>query len=66
MAFAEGFVPFIERRGNVTCVGGYCGNGVAMSNYLGRKAALWVLGDPEGETAFARQNCRPWLAASLP
>lgn len=66
VAFAEGFVPFIERRGNVTCVGGYCGNGVAMSNYLGRKAALRILADPEGETAFARRDSRSLLAASLP
>ena len=31
---------------------GYCGSGVAMSGFFGHKAALKILGDPEGETAF--------------
>ena len=31
---------------------GYCGSGVAMSSWLGHKAALKLLGDPAGATAF--------------
>lgn len=31
---------------------GYTGSGVAMSGYLGHKAALQILGKTEGETAF--------------
>jgi glycine/D-amino acid oxidase-like deaminating enzyme len=32
---------------------GYCGSGVVMSTWLGRKAALRLLGHPEGTSAFA-------------
>ncbi len=32
---------------------GYCGSGVVMSTWLGRKAALSVLGSLEGRSAFA-------------
>ena len=41
---------------------GYCGNGVALSPWLGRKVALRALGDPQGETAFAktRLESRPY------
>jgi len=32
---------------------GYCGSGVVMSTWLGRKTALRILGDKEGNSAFA-------------
>jgi hypothetical protein len=32
---------------------GYCGTGVLRSTYFGRKIALNILGDAEGNTAFA-------------
>ncbi|MCX7383504.1 MAG: FAD-binding oxidoreductase [Alphaproteobacteria bacterium] len=32
---------------------GYCGSGVVMSTWLGRKAAQRLLGQPEGKSAFA-------------
>jgi glycine/D-amino acid oxidase-like deaminating enzyme len=32
---------------------GYCGSGVVMSTWLGRKVALRLLGQPEGRSAFA-------------
>jgi glycine/D-amino acid oxidase-like deaminating enzyme len=32
---------------------GYCGSGVVMSTWLGRKAALRLLGSPDGQSAFA-------------
>ena len=32
---------------------GYCGSGVVMSTWLGRKAALRLLGEQEGDSAFA-------------
>jgi glycine/D-amino acid oxidase-like deaminating enzyme len=32
---------------------GYCGSGVAMSTWLGRKAALRLLGHADGKSAFA-------------
>jgi hypothetical protein len=48
---------------------GYCGSGVAMSGYLGHKAALKILGRAEGETAFDGlpfegrfyYNGKPWF-----
>ncbi|MEO1721753.1 MAG: FAD-dependent oxidoreductase [Pseudomonadota bacterium] len=48
---------------------GYSGSGNAMAPYLGHKAALSMLGDPAGETAFAQTRFetrwwhrgRPWF-----
>jgi len=48
---------------------GYCGSGVVMSTWLGRKAALAVLGAPEAKSAFAGTEFptmpfysgRPWF-----
>lgn len=34
----------------------YCGSGVPLSTHLGHKAALRLLGDGEGESAFAAQS----------
>ena len=53
VAFTGSFLPFVARQDGIHYVGGYNGNGVALSQYLGRKAALLALGDPESETAFA-------------
>ncbi|MGM0586425.1 MAG: NAD(P)/FAD-dependent oxidoreductase, partial [Pseudomonadota bacterium] len=49
---------------------GYSGNGVALSPWLGRKAALSALGRPEGatafsETAFETRAWRPLMALSM-
>jgi hypothetical protein len=48
---------------------GYCGSGVVMSTWLGRKAALRLLGQAEGKSAFAElehptsrfYHGRPWF-----
>ena len=48
---------------------GYCGSGVVMSTWLGRKTALRILGDKEGKSAFAEighptaplYTGRPWF-----
>ena len=53
VAFSGNMLPYVHAHDGVQYVGGYCGSGVAMSSYLGRKAALRVLGDPDGDTAFA-------------
>ena len=45
--------PHVGAHEGVHFAYGYCGNGVALSPWLGRKAALRALGDPKGETAFA-------------
>ena len=56
--FSFGMLPNVGRIDGVWHAMGYCGNGNAMAPWLGRKAALAMLGDPEGETAFSR-TCFP-------
>ncbi len=38
---------------------GYSGSGTVMAPYLGAKAAWRALGDPRGDTAYARTTLRP-------
>ncbi|EFL88447.1 FAD-binding oxidoreductase [Ahrensia sp. R2A130] len=47
-------IPHVGEHEGAHFAYGYCGNGVALSPWLGRKIALRALGDPEGETAYAR------------
>lgn len=70
--FTFGLSPHVGEREGVHFAMGYCGNGVALSPWLGRKAALRALGDPEGDTAFASTPLetrpyhlggRPWFMA---
>ena len=60
--------PHVGAHEGVHFAYGYCGNGVALSPWLGRKAALRALGDPEGETAFAetRLESRPYHIGGAP
>ena len=46
--------PHVGREGSIWHAMGYCGNGNSMAPWLGHKAALMILGDPEGETAFSK------------
>ena len=46
-------LPHVGEVDGIHFAMGYCGNGVALSPWLGRKAALRALGDPAGATAFA-------------
>lgn len=43
-------LPHIGANDGIHYAMGYCGSGVAMSVYLGQKAALQLLGRPEGRT----------------
>lgn len=52
--FAFNFLPHVGQYDGVWHAMGYSGNGNTMAPYLGHKAALQILGDPEGETAFSR------------
>ena len=52
--FSSGMLPNVGRIDGVWHAMGYCGSGNAMAPWLGRKAALMMLGDSEGETAFSR------------
>ncbi len=52
VAYGFDALPTIGRHEGVYYALGYCGSGVAMSGYLGHKAALQILAEPEGVTAF--------------
>lgn len=52
--FAFDFLPNVGRIEGVWHAMGYSGSGNTMAPYLGHKAALQILGDPEGETAFSK------------
>ncbi|MFQ5784406.1 MAG: NAD(P)/FAD-dependent oxidoreductase [Alphaproteobacteria bacterium] len=52
VAFTFDHLPHIGVHDGLHYAMGYCGSGVAMGTYLGHKAALKVLGAPEGHTAF--------------
>ncbi len=45
-------LPHIGTLGGIHYAAGYCGSGVPMATWLGRKVALRILGEPEAETAF--------------
>lgn len=47
-------LPDVGRIGGLWHAMGYSGSGNAMAPWLGHKAALQNLGEPEGETAFSR------------
>jgi glycine/D-amino acid oxidase-like deaminating enzyme len=50
--------PHLNRKGPITYAGGYCFAGVPMGTWLGRKAALGVLGSPEAATVFSELDFR--------
>lgn len=51
--FTFALTPHLGEIDGIQFAMGYCGNGVALSPWLGRKAALRALGDPEGQSAYA-------------
>lgn len=68
-AFTRQTLPVCGKIDGMWYAMGYCGSGVAMSNWLGDKLALKILRKPEGETAFDSLNLetypfydgRPWF-----
>ena len=50
--FTFGMSPHIGKIDGIWHALGYCGNGNAMAPYLGHKAAMQMMGKPEGETVF--------------
>lgn len=68
VGFTFAMNPHVGEQDGVHFAYGYCGNGVALSPWLGRKAALRALGDPEGATAFAetRLETRPYHVGGWP
>lgn len=51
--FTFDFVPHVGRIDGVWHAMGYSGSGNAMAPWLGHKAGLKIVGDPDGETAFS-------------
>ncbi len=56
VAYSFDHLPHVANVGGVWYVGGFCGSGVVWAPWLGRKAALSLLGEPEGGTAFASSD----------
>jgi glycine/D-amino acid oxidase-like deaminating enzyme len=54
--FTFDFLPNVGQVDGVWHAMGYSGSGNAMAPYLGHKAALQIIGDPEGETAFSQTD----------
>ena len=63
-------LPQLAIKDGVHYAVGFCGSGVAWARWFGRKAALKILGDPGGASAFEGQsfnaipfyNGNPWFA----
>ncbi|HET7883740.1 MAG TPA: FAD-binding oxidoreductase [Acetobacteraceae bacterium] len=53
IAYTFDRLPHVGERDGMHYAMGYCGSGVVMSTWLGRKAALRLLGQREGNSAFA-------------
>jgi glycine/D-amino acid oxidase-like deaminating enzyme len=53
IAYTFDRLPHVGERDGMHYAMGYCGSGVVMSTWLGRKAALRLLGEREGDSAFA-------------
>jgi glycine/D-amino acid oxidase-like deaminating enzyme len=69
IAYTFDRLPHVGVRDGVHYAMGYCGSGVVMSTWLGRKAALRLLDHPEAASAFAEiehptspfYHGRPWF-----
>jgi len=65
--FSFNFLPHVGQHDGVWHAMGFSGNGNTMAPYLGHKAALQMLGDEEGETAFSRTGLpRRWWHRGTP
>jgi glycine/D-amino acid oxidase-like deaminating enzyme len=53
IAYTFDRLPHVGERDGMHYAMGYCGSGVVMATWLGRKAAQRLLGKPEGKSAFA-------------
>ena len=57
--FTFDFLPHVGKTGGIWHAMGYSGSGNAMAPFLGHKAALSMIGDPEGETAYSQTAFPP-------
>ena len=71
VAYTFDEMPHLGEHDGVHYAMGYCGSGVAMASYLGRKTGLAVLGSPQADSPLARTRFasrpyyfgRPWFLA---
>ena len=66
VAFTFDFLPHMGVRGGVHYALGYCGSGVMLSSYFGRKLGLRILGAPEAASPFddRRFTTRPFYTGT--
>ena len=57
--YSFGHMPHVGEAGGIHYAMGFSGSGTVMAPYLGAKAAWRALGDPRGETAYARTALTP-------
>lgn len=57
--YSFGHMPHVGEVGDVHYAMGFSGSGTVLAPYLGAKAAWRALGDPRGDTAYARTALRP-------
>ena len=56
--FSFEFMPHVGQIDGVWHAAGYSGNGNTLAPWLGHKAALQMIGDPAGETAFSHSELK--------
>jgi glycine/D-amino acid oxidase-like deaminating enzyme len=73
VAFSRNTVPQFFTHGGIHYAVGYCGSGTVWAPWLGKKAALKILGDPEAQTQFETApppsvpfyNGKPWFIPAV-
>ncbi len=71
VAFTFDTMPHIGKQDGLHFCMGYCGSGVSLASYFGRKIGLQVLSDKEGDTPLSNvkfqtrpyYNGKPWFLA---
>lgn len=66
VAYSFGRMPHVAAHDGIIHAAAYCGSGVVWGPWLGRKAALKILGDAEGDSVFDRQafETRPFYGGT--
>lgn len=73
VAYSFDFLPKLAVRDGVHYAAGFCGSGVVWARWLGRKAALRILGDADAKTVFDEMpfttrplyTGRPWFLPAV-
>lgn len=72
IAYTFDHLPHMAQQDGIYYAAGYCGSGVAMATYLGRKTALKMLGSPDAANAFDTAHPtrplytgRPWFMGPI-